>query len=240
MRRNISIVLKILIAVLSFLGVFLACFFATRDGYSHWYKRLFYFTQQSNIWIGVTSLVVGILYIMENVKKKSIVKNYLHVLRFIFIVSITITGIIFCCLLAPFASEDYNTWAFSSIATHVLVPVLSIADLFVDHHDFVLKKRHIFYALIPPIAYLVFALIMGYCNVDFGMGDPFPYFFLNFKTEVGLFGFKDGNPPELGTFYWLVVITMLVMGVSYMYYSIEKAIEKKHIKANSNQDKSNN
>ena len=148
MRRKISIVLKFLIGAFALVGVVVACFFATRDGYSHWHKRLFYFTQQSNLWIGVTSLIVGIMYVIENVKKKKIVKDYWHVLRFVFTVSITITGIIFCCLLAPFAGEDYNAWSFSSFATHVFVPLFSIADLFVDNCEFVLKKRHIFYSFV--------------------------------------------------------------------------------------------
>ena len=77
----------------------------------------------------------------------------MYVCKYIFTVSITITGLIFCGLLAPFA--DYNVWVFSSVLTHVVVPVLSIADFFVDDYKIDFKRFHIFLTLIPPFAWFV-------------------------------------------------------------------------------------
>lgn len=212
------------------MGVTLACVFAQRDGYSHWYKRLLYFTQQSNIWIGIVCFLMAILSIMELVNKKSLIKRYMYVLKFIFAVSITITGVIFCGLLAPFA--DYDVWHFSSVLTHVVVPVLAIIDYFVNYKQTPLKRSHIFLSLIPPSLYFIFAMTLSAFKVDFGRGDTFPYFFINFYSEVGLFGFtNEGELPQLGTAYWVMAILALILNLGYLYYRVHpttiRAIKEK-------------
>lgn len=226
MRNKISIIIKFVIATFAFVGVFVACFFAVRDGYSHWYKRLFYFTQQSNLWIAFTCLTLAIIDVVELNTGRRIKKSWLYIFKFIFTISITLTGLIFCCVLAPFAFEGYNTWSFSSITTHVIVPVLSIVDFVLDVNKINLKWWHCFLGLIPPLIYYIFALIMGSYNVDFGMGEPYPYLFLNYKTEAGWFGFVNGHPPMIGAFYWLIFLIGLILFFSFVYYFIRKRVEK--------------
>lgn len=224
-RKIVSIVCNIVISVSAILGIFLACINATRDGYSSWYKRLLYFTQLSNIWIGVLSIVFLVIMVLEIVKNKIIIKDYLYILKYVFTVSITITGIIFCVLLAPFA--DFNVWTFSSILTHVVVPVVSIFDYFICDLKVKLTKKHIYYTLIPPLIYFVFASILCLMKVDFGRGDPYPYFFMNFYSEVGWFGYRNDGLPELGTFYWIIIIFLLILGLGKLYYKIHPATRKK-------------
>ncbi len=225
-RKKASIILNFLIAIISFLGVLLNCIFATRDGYSHWHKRLLYFTNQSNIWIGLTCLVIAILSIVSILKKHNVIKNWIYVLKYIFTVSITITGLIFCGLLAPFAG-DYNAWTLSSILVHVIVPVLSIVDYFINDEQMPLKKWHIALPTIPPLLYFIFSITLSALRVDFGRGDNYPYFFMNFYSDVGLFGFSNSGPrPELGSFYWIVVILGLIIGISYLYYRLHSSTRR--------------
>ena len=224
-KTSATICFNALIFLFSMLGVILACYFAVRDGYSHWTKRLLYFTQLSNIWIGLFSGAFLIVFVLECCGK-TIMKGYMYALKYVFTVSITITGIIFCALLAPFA--DFNVWSFSSVLTHVVVPILSIADLFVSCGKEELKMKNTFFSLIPPAIYFVFASILCVLRVDFGKGDAFPYFFMNFYSEVGLFGFRNVPPrPELGSFYWIVVFLFLIYGLSFAYYKIYNGIAKK-------------
>lgn len=222
-RKRTSIVLNFMIAIISFLGVLLNCIFATRDGYSHWHKRLLYFTNQSNIWIGITCLIVAILSIVSIRKRHNAMKNWVYVLKYIFTVSITITGLIFCVLLAPFAG-DYNAWTLASILVHVVVPVLSIADYFINDEQLPLKKWYITLPTIPPLIYFIFSTILSAMRVDFGRGDNYPYFFMNFYSEVGLFGFDNsGELPQIGAFYWIVIILGLILGLSYLYYKLHSS-----------------
>ncbi len=227
-KRNISIILNLLVFIFSALGITLACIYAVRDGYSHWTKRLLYFTQLSNVWIGLTCLAFGIASILEQIKGKKLIREWLYALKFIFTVSITITGIIFCGLLAPFA--DYNIWTFSSVITHVVVPILSVLDLFLGQDGHILKFRHTFTALIPPAAYFLVASILCILRVDFGKGDCYPYFFMNLHSDVGLFGFKEAARPEIGTFYWVVFLLIFIYGLSFAYYKIYNTISKKALK----------
>lgn len=225
LRKRISICLNFLVSAFSFSGVALACIFATRDGYSHWYKRLLYFTQLSNIWIGAICLLIGIISIVQIAKKQRLIRNYMYVLKFIFTVSITITGIVFCGLLAPFA--DFKVWTFSSVLTHVVVPVLAITDYFVNDEQMPLKRYHIFLSIIPPFLYLIFAMLLSALRVDFGRGDTFAYFFMDFYSDVGFFGFKnDGALPEIGNFYWIAVISLLIFGLSWLYYALHSSTRR--------------
>lgn len=230
-KKQLTIYFKFVIGMCAILAVILACLFAVRDGYSHWSKRLLYFTQQSNIWIGVTSLVLAILYLIEKNKNKILIKEYMYTFKYIFTVSITITGIIFCTLLAPFA--DFDIWTSSSILTHIVVPVLSIIDFFIDDKEIVYKKKHIFLSLIPPLIYFVFAEILCILKVDFGRGDPYPYFFMDFYAEAGLFGYINSSPPQLGTMYWIIIIMILIISLGYLYYSLHSYTRKNRKQLNS-------
>jgi len=215
-KKYAPIILNGLIFLLAVTGFLLSCIFAKRDGYSHWLTRLLYFTQQSNLWIGVTSLVFAVMLRKGNMTQKQ--TQIMSLLKYIFTVSITVTGIVFCTLLAPFAEE--GIWTFAGVLTHVAVPVLAVADFFLNEHIGQIKKKHIWLSMIPPALYFVFASILCVCKVDFGRGDPYPYFFMDYYSEVGLFGFVGEWPPQIGSFYWFVFFFVFIYGLGTLYYKL--------------------
>ena len=226
-KKKISIVLNFTIGIFATLGITLALCFATKQGYSPWYTRLLYFTQQSNIWIGITAFIFAILGLLELVYKKSFINGALHIVKYIFTVSITVTGIVFCTLLAPFA--DYDVWYFSSIATHVVVPVLAITDYFINDDFKGLKHKHVYLALIPPAFYFTLSSILTLNQVDFGRGETYPYFFLDFNSNAGFFGFyRVGNLPEVGTAYWLIFMFLMFWALAFLYYRLQPNVHKMH------------
>lgn len=232
MRRTASRINKCIIIVCAFLGVIIGFFQAKLDGYFAWYKKLYFFTVQSNLWIAVTLLIIALLPIIYSGRGKW--KDRFYLLRFIFTVCITITGLIFCCFLAPFADESYRPWAFASILVHIVVPLLSIIDYFVDDYHVDLKLRHYFYPLIPPIVYFVITMIMGACGVTFRGVETFPYFFMNFNSPVGLFGAVLEPIPSFGSIYWIIFIFLLIIGLSFLYGKLHPtAIEMRREKKNS-------
>ena len=226
MRKKISFVLKILAIIASLGGVLLSMFFAQEHGYSHWGRRMLYFTTLSNIWIGITLLIVVLLPII-NKKQNGKVTRFVYMLKYIFTVSITITGIIFCGFLAPFAPDEYAVWTFSSLCTHVFAPSLAIADFFVDDYHFEFKKTEVLYSTLPPFIYFIFSCILFLLHVDFGRGDTFPYFFLNLKSPAGIFGFSDQMPYKIGTFYWLVMILCMVLSIGWLYNRLHPSTIRK-------------
>ena len=229
MRKRISFLFKILIIVLAFVGVIWSFFNSSSDGYSHWSKRLLYFTSQSNIWIALSALFILILS-QKRFADATRVKNFAYILRYILTVSITLTGFIFCFVLAPGAANDnYNAWTGASVVTHVLVPTISILDFFLDGYRVKLKKRHIHLVTIPPFLYMIFATVLVILKVDFGRGDVFPYFFFNYYSPAGVFGFSDEMPYIVGSFYWMVTILFMLVGMGALYrllYSIGRKKEK--------------
>ncbi len=214
MRKKISYAIKCLIVIATLVGVTVALITYSRDGYSHPAKRLLYFTTLSNVWLGLTFLYFVIAPLLNKNEK---VEQIFYLLKYVFTVSITITGLVFCVLLAPFVTDGYHPWSLSSVLTHVVAPLLAIADLFVDPREFVFRYRYAVYTIIPPLVYFIFAGILGALKIDFGRGDAYPYFFMNFYSPVGIFGVGGERPFVIGTFYWVLLFLGLVLTIATLY-----------------------
>lgn len=224
--RKISLSIKFIAAFCAFTGVIIGFFNAEITGYGVWHKTLLYFTTQSNLWIGFTLLVLAIYLLIKKDKSEKALK-VLYLLKFIFTVSITITGLIYCCLLAPFADETYRPWSIESILVHVVVPTLSVVDFFVDDYKISYGLKDRLFAYIPPLAYFVFAVVLGALGVTFRGEETYPYFFMNFNSPVGLFGFKTEGLFEMGSIYWIIVIMLLIFGLGLLYATVKNKQSKK-------------
>ncbi|MBE7088559.1 MAG: hypothetical protein E7370_03450 [Clostridiales bacterium] len=226
MKKSLSTILKILTVVASLLGVTLALARAELDGYHPWWTRLLYFTNLSNIWIG---LCMGVLLIFSATDYNGVWKKRFYTLKFVFTVSIAITAIVFCALLAPFAEEDYNAWSFANLLTHIFAPAFAISDFFLDDYPLHMRGLKPLYSTIPPLIYFVFSIILGALGVDFGRGVTYPYFFLDFNTPAGFFGFVPAEPrPYIGAFYWILVLLILVLLLGWAFAVLKSKTAKKH------------
>lgn len=214
MKKKISMVLKILIFVCSVVGITLSAI--TRKSIV---TTFMFFTNQSNTWIGLTCLMLFVINVLEIKQNKVLVKKWMYILKYIFTVSISLTGLVFCVLLAPTSTDFINPWSIESLLVHVTVPTLSIIDLFIEEKRFDLNLKHTFIALIPPTWYLLFSTIGFFCNWDFGYGFNYPYFFLDWGNPVGIFNIKNIE-PYLGTFYWIMILLILVYSISYLYFAL--------------------
>ena len=218
MKKALSHTLKYLTVFSSLGGVALSLVRAQKDGYSHFLKRLLYFTAQSNIWIGLTVLAILFLPLTKAEKREKRAER-LYLLRYVFTVSITITGLIFCGLLAPFSDGSYRPWTVSNVLTHVCAPVFAVADYFLDGGRRPARDRRVFLCVLPPFFYFLFTGVLEFFGVDFGRGVAYPYFFFNFRSPVGLFGVSPTGPYPfyLGAFYWLILFMLIVLGFGFLY-----------------------
>lgn len=214
MTARKTILLKIFIIAFSLGGVLLSLFSAQKDGYSHWARRLLYFTAQSNLWIGFINLfILFSIFAPYNERRE----KRLYIIRYIFTVSITLTGIVFCGLLAPFASDyGFRTWALPSVFTHAVVPALAVIDFFLDRQFFI-ENTHVALCILPPAVYFFLSFVLEFFYVDFGRGVPYPYFFMNFRSPVGVFGFSATPPFIMGTFYWFLLFPSLLYAIAFLY-----------------------
>lgn len=217
-RTYISLLLKLVVAFFALYGVFLSMN-AGADKFMGGIKMLMYFSIQSNIVIAIICLI-GIYYIFS----KNKTPNLWQIIKFVGTLSITLTGAVFCFVLAP--TMGFAAWNTVNIYTHVIVPIAAVLDFFVTGIDFNIKKKNVVYTIIPPILYLIYASIGYVQNWDFGSGINYPYFFLNWGSKTHAFGFTN-ELPFMGVVWWMLLLFILIILVGIIYLYILDVIKKR-------------
>ena len=138
-----------------------------------WHKVLnvfAYFTIQSNLLVGVTSLLLAI--------RPDRPSTMFRVLRLTGVLAITVTGVVFHLLLAHLV-EPTGVGAFTNLLTHTAVPVLAVLGwlLFGPRGT---TWPVVGLTLLLPLAWFAFTLVRGAA-----VGGFYPYPFLD-VDELGL------------------------------------------------------
>ena len=213
-RKIISLILKSIVTLSVVTGVVMH---VVAD-----YRALLFFTTQSNIWIGVTCVVGLVLMLAKRQPTK-----LMYSAKLVFTVSITLTGVVYCTMLAPFLGA--GAYTFGSTLLHVVVPVVSVADFFVYDYPAAFKKWECLTVTIPPFYYLVFAGIGYALKWDFGYGGQnYPYFFLNWGSPAGAFGFSDQS-PYIGVVYYVLILLGFVVGVGALYILLTRLMRARFL-----------
>lgn len=207
-RTVLSLILKAVV-VLSCISGVLISFFATEDEFMRGEAVFMFFTIQSNILIALICLLGGIFMLL---KRK--VNNYWYIIKFVGTVSITLTGFVFCFVLAPTLAD--RAWNIQNVLTHVVIALFAIADLFVAGTGARIEKRHVLFVTIPPLLYAIYAGIGYIRGWNFALGHNYPYFFLNWGSPVGALGFSN-KLPYMGCVWWILLILAILMGVGFLY-----------------------
>lgn len=221
-RRALSLTLKCIVVISAAVGIYLsaASGIAAFMGGGFVFR---YFTIQSNIAIALVCAVGAILLL-----RKKPVKNAWFIIKYVGTVSITLTGAVFTFVLAPTLGE--LAWNIQNTLTHVVVPVAAIADFFVTGVFGDIKKKHVFFTPLPPLAYVIYAAIGYATGMEFARGAKYPYFFLNWGSPAGAFGFT-GELPFMGCVWWILIGIALILGLGLIYVVIlNKMRSKKALK----------
>lgn len=119
-----------------------------------------------------------------------------------------------------------DAWNVQNILTHVVVPVVCVADFFVIAAESQLKKRHVFFVIIPPVVYAIYAGIGFACNWQFAENINYPYFFLNWGSPAGAFGFSS-QLPFMGCVWWILTLLLFLIGVGLTYLGLLDLLRRK-------------
>lgn len=184
-----------------------------------------YFTIQSNILIAIICAID--CYLLA--RKKS-VDEWWYVFKFVGTVSITLTGVVFGFVLAP--TLGVNAWNLPNTLTHLVVPVAAVIDFFVTAAGVRIRKRNVFFVIIPPLLYAVYAGIGYVSGWQFAEGINYPYFFLNWGSPAGAFGFTN-ELPFMGSAWWILVLIVFLIIVGCCYLFVVDVISRRQPK---NQD----
>ncbi|MCR5501929.1 MAG: Pr6Pr family membrane protein [Lachnospiraceae bacterium] len=207
-RTVTTVILKSAVIVSVIAGLLLS-FGAARGSFMSGSRIFMYFTIQSNILIGLICLA-GLFFLSGKIRPD----GRWAVSVFVGTVSITLTGLVFCFILAP--TLGAGAWSMHNILTHVSVPLFSIADFFVMGRDYRIGKNRLVYITIPPLLYVIYAGIAYVKGWEFSSGHNYPYFFLNWGSPAGAFGFKKGF-PFMGCVWWIAAILLLLLAVGSFY-----------------------
>lgn len=218
-RAIISVVLKVMLIISTSVGLFLSF---TSAGFMGGSTLFLYFTVQSNIWIALCDLILAICYVRAIRGGRFVLNRKAYLIQQIFTVSITLTGFVYCFVLAPafIATNTFNPFVFSQVLVHIVTPVLAIVDFVGFTRGYEFTNKESLFATIPPLYYLGFSIVGYNLNWDFGGGVNFPYFFLNYGSPVGLFGFGGEVPYFLGSAYWIAIIVVFVLLISLAFIKI--------------------
>lgn len=216
-QKITSVILKIIVFLSAVIGTFLSAY-AGRNSFMGGNTVYMFFTIQSNIALAIIC-AIGVVLML----KGGNISDTWYVIKFIGTVSITLTGIVFCFVLAPTMGK--YAWNVQNILTHVIVPIASVVDFFVVAVNSEIKKRFAFLVIIPPIIYAIYAGIGYALNWQFAEGINYPYFFLNWGSPAGAFGFSD-ELPFMGCAWWILALLIFLILVGFLYLVIADGLKK--------------
>lgn len=215
--KVISCILKGVVIVSAAVGVWLSAA-AGRQGFMGGTRVFMYFTIQSNIAIAVICAVGGILMI-----RSFRIRDWWLIVKFVGTISITLTGAVFCFVLAPVFGS--MAWNLQNVLTHVVVPITAVIDFFVTGIYGNIGLRSVFLVTLPPLAYVIYAGIGYVAGWEFSKGTNYPYFFLNWGSPAGAFGFID-ELPFMGCVWWIMLLLFALIVVGAAYLLILRLIRK--------------
>lgn len=219
-QKTSSVILKAVVVISAVLGTFLSAY-AGRDSFMGGKVVFMYFTIQSNIAIALIC-AIGCAFLLSGKRPSDV----WYLIKFVGTVSITLTGMVFCFVLAP--TLGVYAWNLQNILTHVVVPLAAVIDFFVTAEGNI-RKKELFWVTLPPIAYAVYAGIAYVNDWQFAEGINYPYFFLNWGSPAGAFGFSS-EMPYMGCVWWIALLLVFLIAVGYLYLKLADRLKRERHK----------
>lgn len=216
-QKICSYILKTVTVLSALIGTFLS-YYAGRLSFMGGSRVFMFFTIQSNIAIALICAIGCVMMLRGREAGK-----VWPVIKFVGTISITLTGVVFGFVLAPTLGS--HAWNIQNTLTHLVVPVAAVIDFFVVSTAFEIKKRNDFFVIVPPILYAVYAGIGYVRGWQFIEGINYPYFFLNWGSPAGAFGFSN-ELPFMGTAWWIVALLFFLLAIGYIYLLIADGIRR--------------
>ena len=221
-EKTVSYILKTVVIVSAILGTVFSAL-GGRNSFMGGKVVFMYFTIQSNLAIALIC-AIGLWFMLSGRPYY----RWWQVVKLVGTISITLTGTVFCFILAP--TMGSRAWNVQNILTHVVVPLAAIIDFFVTGVISDIRKSSVLYVMLPPLAYVVYAGIGYVQGWEFAKGVHYPYFFLNWGIPAGVFGFSD-KLPFMGTGWWIILLLALLILVSLLYLAILRRLKARRGRA---------
>ncbi|SCY72514.1 hypothetical protein SAMN02910292_02660 [Lachnospiraceae bacterium XBB2008] len=219
-RKNKSIILKLITIISATAGIIISAA-AGRNAFMGGRTVFMYFTIQSNILIALICLA-GLCLIL----RRSHITEAGYTVKLVGTVSITLTGVVFVTMLAPILGSE--AWNIQNTLTHAVVPVAAVADFFVVVPGAKIARKRALCVIIPPLLYAIYAGIAYVQNWKFARGNNYPYFFLNWGSPAGAFGFSN-ELPYMGCAWWILLLLVFLIAIGFGYLALaDRLVRNRH------------
>lgn len=177
MKRILSLLFKILIVVMSGIGLYLNFKLLSFE------KGIIYFTIQSNLLCFLFFFVIIILELTKKLQKN----DWYYIIKGMVTMAITITMFVYQILLS--SGDGVGAYAGHMLEcnfVHLYVPLLVILDYIIFGEKGHLKKEYPFYWSFILLLYVIFNIVYVLFGGKFEGGARYPYSYMDID-KLGLF-----------------------------------------------------
>lgn len=176
-----ELVFKFLIVAFGICGIFLP----DPNGMA---KQFWFFTLQTNVFVVIFAAILCVCIVLELCCNKPVAfatKKTFLTLKLMVSFFITITGVIYCFVLAPAGiiynhPDAPNMFNLRNVLLHIVVPIMTVVDYFLFSPKIYISKKTAFAFLIYPIFYFLLVNVRVWCGgTPFYDGTMYPYFFID-------------------------------------------------------------
>lgn len=164
-----------------------------------------FFTVDSNIFLGVISLIM-IIYEIKYLRKKIIeIPNFVYILKLVGTSSIALTFLITLFFLCP-QYGFYSLYNNSNLFFHLTIPVLAIISyLFFEPHNN--KYKYAVYGIIPVLVYSIYYTSMVLLHLNDG----------GLTLKYDFYGFLKGNINNIYIVMPIIYIISYLISLGVIY-----------------------
>ena len=117
-------------------------------------NRFIYYTNISNITVGLFSLANSILLTISLIKGKVIIPKNFSIGKFMALGMTSLTFVVVLFVLAPITSF-YDMYSNVKFFTHLIVPVISLVSYLLLEEKTIFEWKYTFIGLVPPTIYSI-------------------------------------------------------------------------------------
>ena len=220
-NRTTQLIFQTIYCTLGLVG-FVACLGIFDDIHTIRWDFYVHFTNLSNF------LCIGVMFaslIQTARKKEDSYVTAVPMLKFIGMLGILLTFLVFNIMLAGAADRDPQAnWRIGSLAFHVVLPILYIADWVLFRERKTCKWYYPLASIGFPVAYVVFLFIQALIlKFDTSILIPksqtpliYPYFFVNLETQ-----------GRTGVLMWIGILAVAFAAVGFLFFGLDRIGKKK-------------
>ena len=159
MQRNeqIKTIIAIILNLIIF-GIMIYCLISLIKSLNNGNNRFIYFTNISNLLVGLMSLINAVFLMLSVIKKRDYVPQVFTLIKIILISMTTLTFFVVLLIIGPVDGYQKN-YSGRNFFTHLIVPLLSLFSYLFFEEKLQLKWKYSLLILVPFIIYSIIYVI---------------------------------------------------------------------------------